>query len=275
MNTHVDFGKAFSFFTEDEKWLEKLGIGTGLILVSTILSVVLVGILGFFILAGYCLRLLQNVRDGVEKPLPEWDRWGDDLTAGLKLTVVMFLYALPALIFAIPIMIGSILTFAAADSSNEVQLVGLPFVLLGYCLVFLWGILYTLLQPGITIGFARDMTIGSALKFNAIWEWTRSRLVMVIIVGLVYWGVGSVLGLLGTLLGTLLCVVGLIITVPLSILLTSLIQYHMYGQLAREGTVDEAWQNQAEAPLPPYDELNPTNIPNLPQEVPTRTSNPT
>ncbi len=275
MNTHVDFGKAFTFFSEDEKWLEKLGIGTGLVLISMILSPILVGILGFLILSGYCVRLVQNVRDGVAKPLPEWNRWSDDLATGFKLTVAMFIYALPALVFVIPIVIGGILTGVAADRGNDMAFVGAPFMLLGYCLVMIWGILYTLLQPGITIAFARDMTIGSALKFNAVWEWTRSRLVMVIIVGLVYWGVGSVLGLLGTLLGTILCIVGLIVTLPLSVLLTSLIQYHMYGQLAHEGSVDEAWQNKLDEPLPPYTELNPTNIPNLPEEVPTRTSNPT
>ena len=60
----MDIGKALTFFTEDERWVEKMAIGTGVAVVSLVLSPVLIGIVGFLIIAGYSVRLLQHVRDG-------------------------------------------------------------------------------------------------------------------------------------------------------------------------------------------------------------------
>lgn len=248
MNRSIDIGKAITFYTEDEKWLEKLGIGTALVLISTILSVVLVGLVGFLILAGYGVRLLQNVRDGVAKPLPEWDRWGEDLASGFKLVVALFLYTLPALIFMIPVIIGAFI----ADQGESAQFIGVPFIIGGVCLMIVYSLLVALATPGITIAFARDETIGSALRFNAIWEWTRERIGTVLIVALVNIAVSAVLGLIAPLLGIILCVVGILVTIPLATLLQTLIANHMYGQMAQEGRLASAYAGaQAEAPVPP------------------------
>ena len=170
MNQSIDIGKAITFYAEDEKWLEKLGIGTALVLISSILSVVLVGLLGFFILAGYCIRLLQNVRDGVAKPLPEWNRWSEDLASGFKLVIAMLVYSLPAIIFGIPVGIGA---FIANQGSDSAQLVGLPFMIGGYCLIFVYAIMLWLMTPGISVAFAKDESIGSALRIGSVWAWTR------------------------------------------------------------------------------------------------------
>ena len=80
----MDIGKALTFVTEDPRWKEKIAIGTAVILISGLLSVILIGILGYFIVAGYTVRLLQNVRDGKSAPLPEWDEWAEDLTRGFR-----------------------------------------------------------------------------------------------------------------------------------------------------------------------------------------------
>jgi hypothetical protein len=58
----MDIAKALTFITEDERWLEKLAIGVGIVLISSFLAPLLIGLLGFFIVAGYAIRLLQNVR---------------------------------------------------------------------------------------------------------------------------------------------------------------------------------------------------------------------
>ena len=83
----MEISKSISYITEDPRWQQKLLIGTGVIIASTIFSVVLIGLIGFIIFAGYCVRLLQNVRDGQSYPLPEWDQWGEDLARGFKLAV--------------------------------------------------------------------------------------------------------------------------------------------------------------------------------------------
>ena len=65
----MDIAKAITFITEDPRWKEKMGMGMVVVVASAILSIVLVGILGFAIVTGYSIRLLQNVRDG--QPLPD------------------------------------------------------------------------------------------------------------------------------------------------------------------------------------------------------------
>ena len=103
----MDIGRALTYFSEDERWVEKTAIGTGLLLISTLLSIALIGVLGYFILFGYLVRLLQNVRDEVQPVLPEWDQWGDDLVRGVKLACVYLVWALPIILIFFPAFIIS------------------------------------------------------------------------------------------------------------------------------------------------------------------------
>jgi hypothetical protein len=225
----MEISKAISFITEDPRWQQKLMIGTGVIIGSAVLSVVVIGILGFIIFAGYCVRLLQNVRDGALYPLPEWDQWGEDLARGFKLVVATLIWGLPMLIFVIPSMIGGALT----DSYNEgAQAMGAMLSICGSCLTMIYGLLLAIVTPGISIAFAKDEQISSALRFRDILAWTQTNIGQVLVVTLVYIAASIALALIGSIAGVLLCIVGLIITLPLATLLTSLFQYHLYGQLA-------------------------------------------
>lgn len=227
----MDIGKALTFITEDERYLEKLGIGIALILISGVASIAFVGILGSFILLGYGLRLLKNVRDGVEKPLPEWDQWGDDLVRGFKLAVVGFVWALPLLVLAIPLAIGA----GIADSGGDAAQVFGSLILFGAsCLMALYGIFVAVMTPGYTIAFAKDETIRSGTQITEITRWTMQNIGQVVIAGLVSWAAGAVFGIVGMVGGLILCVIGLIVTLPLAGLVTTLFQQHLYGQLARE-----------------------------------------
>ena len=228
----MDIAKSFTFVMDDERWLEKLGIGVGLVLLSGMLTPILIGILGFFILIGYCVRLVQNVRDSVPNPLPEWNRWGDDLVSGLKLAFAMFIYALPIFLFTIPMTVGAALTDQGRRGGGD--FIGWPLLLCGICLVTLYSIAFTLFQPGITVAFARDESVRSALQISDIWAWTRRNLSGVIVATIVYLIASAVLAVAGSLVGVILCLVGLIVTIPLATLYTYLVQSHLYGQLARQ-----------------------------------------
>ena len=225
----MDIGKSITFLYEDERWLEKLGIGVALVLISMALSVVLIGIVGFFILAGYCIRLMRNVRDGAARPLPEWDRWGEDMATGFKYFVVMLIYALPIFAIMIPVTLGSVI----ASQGRGGEGFGIIMILCTMLLAFLYAFFLTVMQPGITIAYARDEEIRSGLEVGLIWEWTRRNIGPVLIVTLLYWAIGAVVGILAPIAGVILCVVGLIVTIPLGILLPYLIQGHLFGQLAR------------------------------------------
>jgi hypothetical protein len=254
----MDVAKAFTFFAEDERWLTKLGIGTAVILASMFLSVLLIGILGFFIVAGYSVRLLKNVRDGDPRPLPEWDRWGDDLVTGLKLGVVFLVYALPILIIMLPVGLGA----ALANVSDQAAFASVSLFLCAGLFMTLYAIALTLAQPGILVAFARDEEIGSGLDFRGIYAWTRQRLGPVLVVLLITWAVGALVVPLISVAGVILCVVGLIISVPLSILLGYLIQFHLFGQLARmeRGAPVMLATAGAPSPAPTLDAAPPSDV---------------
>lgn len=226
----MDITKALTFITEDERWVEKLAIGVGVILVSGLLTPMLIGLLGFFIIAGYSIRLLQNVRDGQPRPLPEWNQWSEDFVRGFKIAVVTLIWALPIFVVVIPMGIGA----ALADSGRDaVEVFGSLIIFGGVCLTMIYGLIVTFLTPGFTIAFARDEEIRSGLQLTEIWRWTQQNLGQVVLVGIIYVAASFALSLVAMLTGALLCGVGLIATIPLSILVTMFFQHHLYGQLAR------------------------------------------
>ncbi len=268
----MEISKSISFITEDPRWQQKLLIGTGLVIGSSILSVVLIGVIGFIILAGYCVRLFQNVRDGQAYPLPEWDQWGEDLVRGFKLFVVMLIWGLPILVLVIPSIVGSTMS----SSRNEgTQFIGAMLSICGSCLTMIYGLLLAVVSPGITIAFAKDEQISSGLQFRSILEWTQANIGQVLVVTLVYIAASIALGLIGSIVGVLLCVIGLIITIPLATLLTALFQYHLYGQLAHEhpysstGTTGMSSDNGSvmadEPPIYPYTTTTTTTTPTGPE----------
>lgn len=226
----MDIAKALTFITEDERWVEKLAIGVGIILVSGLLTPMLIGLLGFFIIAGYGIRLLQNVRDGQPRPLPEWNQWSEDFVRGFKIAVVTLIWALPIFVVVVPMGIGA----ALADSGRDAaEVFGSLIIFGGICLTMLYGLIVAFLTPGFTIAFARDEEIRSGLQLTEIWQWTQQNLGQVLLVGIIYLAASFALSLAAMLVGALLCGVGLIATIPLSILVTMLFQHHLYGQLAR------------------------------------------
>lgn len=225
----MEIGKAIRFITEDPRWQQKLLIGTGIFVASMVLSVVLIGILGLFIITGYVIRLLQNVRDGHPYPLPEWDQLGDDLARGFKLAVVTVVWALPLMLLSIPSAIGGAM---AGSNSEAAQVMGVMLSIIGSCLSVVGGLALTVLLPGISIAFARDEQIMSGLQLRPIWDWTVANIGQVIVVSLVYLAASFVIGIVSVIGGVLLCVIGLIVTIPLGSLVATLFQYHLYGQLA-------------------------------------------
>jgi hypothetical protein len=82
-----DFGRCFTFVTEDPEWLTKVLVG-GLF---ALLSAILVGVP--FVL-GYWGRTFRNVARGEPRPLPAWDDLGGIFADGLRLVGVYLVYTL-------------------------------------------------------------------------------------------------------------------------------------------------------------------------------------
>lgn len=231
----MDIGKALSFVYDEEGWIQKVAIGIGVLIATFLLSFALVGILGWFILTGYCLRLMLNVQNGRTQVLPEWNQWGDDLANGFKLAVVTFVWAIPGIIFGIPMILGGFLT----EGNEFAQVTGLFLMLCAGTLVFFYSVFVFLSMPGYTIAFAQDGKISSGLELTKVWHWTRANISPVIVVSIMVAIFSAAAAFLASVVGALFCGVGLIITIPFATLITSFFQYHLYGQIAREYSLAE------------------------------------
>ena len=248
----MDYAKALTFLWEDVRWKEKMAIGTGVALVTAMFLPILVGVVGIFIMMGYSVRLMQNVRDGNPQPLPEWDQWSADLSRGFKLFVVTFVWGLPAILLALPIGFGAIMLGVGADENSVGPLGALGGLTMGfgYCLIFLYSLIYYVLTPGFTIWFARNEQIGDGFKVTEIWNWTRSNLGNVVLVMVAFFVASMIISTVAAIVGTILCFIGLIVTMPLAMLATYLYQYHLIGQLAYKERTGQPYYVPA-APIMP------------------------
>ncbi|MEA3335532.1 MAG: DUF4013 domain-containing protein [Chloroflexota bacterium] len=227
----MDIGLAFSYMFSDPKWLSKLLIGAVIILGSFLLSPILVGILGFFVVAGYTLEVLRNVRKGSQSPLPEWrDHWGQWLVLGIKLAIVVLVWSLPGIALGIP---GSIGNTIAAEGGRAAWF-GLTIGAFFSCLSLLWYIIVALVSPALYIRMAETQDISSGFEFNEILQFTRNNIADILVAVVVIFILGLVAAFAGTVVGTMLCVIGLAITLPAVGLYVNLVQSHLYAQIGND-----------------------------------------
>ncbi len=213
----VQYGLPFQDFfrSSDPHAKSKIIRGAVTVLISLLLSLVVVGLLGWFILAGYGLRLLRNVQNGEAQPLPEWDQNREDLNWGFKLFVVGLVWSIPGIVIAVLMSLQTLPVFTA----NIVSI--------------LWSLFVALVTPVYCIRMAQPHSnIADGLQFEEIvrWAWNHLGQVFPVVVAIIVVELGMVLA---SLLGVLALVIGLLVTVPLAVFVTQLYSMHLYGQLAR------------------------------------------
>lgn len=198
----VDFGRSFTFVTEDPEWVKKVLIGGAF----TLACAVLVGVP--FVL-GYFSRTLRNVVAGEPRPMPEWDDLGGLFEEGLRLTAVYLLYAFG--VIAVLAVLGGVVALpflAAAGSGREVSdafaaLGGLGIVAL-YGVVMLVSLALGVYLPAALARSALRGTVGDGFAWREVFAFIRANLGNYLLTLIIY--------LLASFLsqfGILLCCVGL------------------------------------------------------------------
>jgi hypothetical protein len=252
----MDFVKALTFIPEDPRWKEKVAIGSALALLSFLIIPAIITI-------GYCVRLTQNMRDGEQFPLPEWDDWSGDLVRGFKLAVVYFVWALPLILVSIPMTVGGIM----ADTDGFAQAFGVTMLVGASCLTFIYAIFFTIMTPGFALWFARDEEIRSGLQLSDIFQWTREHVTDVILFMLAYIVASVVISTVAGIVGVLLCIVGLIVTVPVATFVTYVYQFNLLGQIAHKDSAGRVYYQPVITPVAPVAPATPPSQP--PVEPPT------
>jgi hypothetical protein len=213
----MDIGSAFTYMFDDEDWIKKLAIGG----VAWLLGIVIVP---FFLLFGYMLQTLKNVRDGQPVPLPEWDDFGTLIVEGLKVFAIALIYSIPALIFycaSFGVQIG--MQQADPDISNV--LTGVAACVVCFEIVFL--LLAVALFPAGMIRYAQYDTLSAAFQFGEIFRFISANIGNYIIVVLL-----TMVAQFISIFGILLCCIGIYVTSFWSMLVSA----NLYGQLAKEAS---------------------------------------
>lgn len=167
----IRFGALFDAILGDPQALGKLATLAVILLITLLLTVILVGLIGYAVIVGWQVRLIRNVRGGARYPMPAWDDLGGFLTTGVQVIGAFLIYTLPLTV------IGAFLVLVAAGADGGRNALGgiAPFTsLLGLCLSIPMIVYALALAPLFTIalgGYAVDPRFG---VFFEITRWTEA-----------------------------------------------------------------------------------------------------
>jgi len=236
----MDIAKAFTYMLEDERWVTKLGIGA-------VLTFFIPLLLPIPLLVGYSVAVLRNVRDGYERPLPEWDDWGKLFMDGLFIMIAQFVYTLPFLLLLCVVTGGMVASAGMAEFSEELATASfLATFGISACLFLLWYVAILFISPAIMIQYGRTGQLGSCFRFGEVIAIARRNVGDILIVFVAVLVVTFVYGAFTSVLSAIPClgwIIGLVISLafsPYVMMLTG----HLYGQIAAKesGIGPEKWE---------------------------------
>jgi hypothetical protein len=224
----MDVAKAFTFVTEDEGWVRKLGIGAVVMLLSFLLVPIP-------LLTGYLVAVTRNVMNGVQRPLPEWDDLGGLFRDGLAVLIPQLVYTLPFWLLACIAFFATIGLSGLSDVSEDMAAAGFlaTFGLIG-CLGVIVFIALMFISPAIVIQYVRTNEMAATFRFGELIGIVRNNIGDILIALLATFGASLVLSLVAGVLGVVPCL-GQIAALILSIVAGPYflaLSGHLYGQIA-------------------------------------------
>ncbi len=211
-----DIGEAFSFPFRDPDWLAKMVIGT-------IFAAFCVLLIGFPVVCGYYVELIQRMRRHEQYPLPEWKDVGVKFIVGFKYIVVLIIYYLPTAVILVPAFF--LLVIANLHIGGFPGMVaGTGFAMIIILLVLPYSLFIAAMKPIIATRYSERESMGNALDVGEVLRlfrahWRDACLAMLLAIGV---------QLLATV-GIIFFLVGIFATSFYGYLVTS----HLYGQIAQ------------------------------------------
>ena len=211
--------RPLAFVFEDPNWISKILLGG----VFVLASVVLVGI--FFVL-GYCARLVRNVINGVQLPLPEWDDLGEFFAEGLRLFFVAFAYMAPLAIIGVTFGVGAAFMNALSSNHSAEELTGALASMTIMCIMFPLGLVLSVWLPGALLMTSVSGRFSAGFEIGRIWRFIMANLGSYLLAFLVWLIARFAAGVFGMIL---LCI-GVIFTSFWSALVGSYAFAQVYRQ---------------------------------------------
>lgn len=91
----MDISHALTYIFEDKQWVSKI------VLLIVMLFLAFIPVLGLVALAaalGFLVQVADGVRQGLPRPLPKWDDYGEKIGMGAHLLTAIAVYHLPLLL---------------------------------------------------------------------------------------------------------------------------------------------------------------------------------
>lgn len=152
----VNFGKAFTYIFDDERWFDKL-------IVPVLVS--LVPVVGMLAFTGYIIRTVKNVIQNEINPLPDF-QFGEDLGRGFRFILI-------GLVYSLPILLVSLLMFVpmmASNNNDSVSVIGVIFMVFGGMLMLLYSLFLMFIQPIAMANFAMKDTFASGFEIGRFFK---------------------------------------------------------------------------------------------------------
>jgi hypothetical protein len=221
----MDFGRAFTFLTEDSNWIVKLAIGAGIVLISPFLLLI-----PLFLILGYQVAVTRQVLAGKDVPLPEWfDELGRLFKDGFFVWIAQIAYTIPFWLLAcIGVAASFAFGFIGDQGAGEVAGIGLVAV---YAVLSCLGIIFLIalffISPAIIIQYVQTDDFGACFRFGEVLGIARDNVGPILMSALALFVVSFLLSFV-QLIPCIGQIVGLF-TVPYMGIATG----HLYGQIAR------------------------------------------
>lgn len=221
----MDFGRAFTFFTEDENWIVKLAIGAGIVLISPFLLFIPI-----FLILGYNVAVTRHVLEGKDIPLPEWFAdIGTIFKDGFFIWVAQIAYTIPFwLLTCIAVAASFGLGFLGERGAESVAGAGF-FVVYGIlgCLGIIFLIALFFISPAIIIQYVRTNEFGACFRFGEVLGIARDNVGPILMTAVALFVVSFVLSIVQAIpcIGQIVA----LFTIPYLGIATG----HLYGQIAR------------------------------------------
>ncbi|MCP4420739.1 MAG: DUF4013 domain-containing protein [Chloroflexi bacterium] len=227
----MDVAKAFTYITEDDRWMGKLGIGALISFFSFL-------ILPAFLLSGYLVGITRNVMNNEKLPLPEWEDMGTLFKDGISISLALIVYTLPFWLLAC-IAFATTIGFAGLGEATQVSEDALAAgILATYGLVGCLGLVFVLalflISPAIVIQYVREDDLAACFRFGAVFAIARDNIGDILIAGLASFAASFVISILLGALNIIPClgwIASILLSFAIGPYLTAVIG-HLYGQIA-------------------------------------------
>jgi hypothetical protein len=164
----MDIGYTISYIFEDRKWIQKL---IPLLLLGILSLIPFFGLLAAAVGLGFMAQLAKNVREGLPRPLPQWQDLPQKFQIGSDVMIAMLVYNLPT------ILIASCSTWLINGIGGGILGPTVSFFVL--CCTTPMLLIYTvIIWPMLATGFTEYLQTGRSVSFyrvSHLWDVMQSH----------------------------------------------------------------------------------------------------